>query len=202
MSTPVPPKKRAYRMSARADATVENGERLLAAAWRHFASRPYEEVRLREIASEAKLSAQTLHNRFHTKEELFAAAFLWWGAGEIAERDAAPAGDPRKAIRVLFDRYEANGEAILRLLSQEQRIPAVRRMTDAGRAYHAQWAERTFASLLHGVRGAGRRRRRTAIIAATDLLVWKLLRQDMQLPRTEAEASMIEMIRSHAAARD
>jgi len=188
-------RKRAYRMSARADATAENGERLLAAAWRHFGSLPYEDVRLRDIASEASLTPQTLHNHFHTKEDLFTAAFLSWGAGEVSERDAAPVGDIEEAIKVLFDSYETNGEAVLRLLSQEHRIPAVKKMTDAGRAYHAQWAKRTFAPLLDGTRGQHRERRLAAIRAATDLLVWKLLRQDMQLDRAQAEATMIEMVR-------
>jgi AcrR family transcriptional regulator len=181
-------------MSIRADAAAETGQRLLSAAWRHFATRPYDDVRLRDIAEEAGVSAQTLHNRFSSKEELFTAAFMWWGANEITERDAAPVGDIAGSIRVLFDRYEAHGIAILRLLAQEERIPAVRQMTDAGRAYHQQWAERTFAPLLAGTRGASRRRQVAALVAATDLLVWKLLRMDMQLDRTDAEAVMARML--------
>jgi AcrR family transcriptional regulator len=181
-------------MSARAAAAAATGERLLATAWQHFATRPYDDVRLREIAGDAGVSAQTLHNRFSSKEALFTSAFLWWGSSEIAQRNAAPVGDTTTAIRVLFDRYEAHGEAILRLLAQEERIPAVRQMTDAGRAYHRQWVQRTFSQLLHGTRGAARQRRLAAIVAATDLLVWKLLRHDMQLDRANAEAVVAEMI--------
>jgi AcrR family transcriptional regulator len=181
-------------MSARADAAAVTGERLLAAAWRHFATRPYEDVRLREIAQEATVSSQTLHTHFHSKEELFTAAFLRWGQQEMAQRDTAPVGKVREAIGVLFDRYETHGEAILRMLSQEERIPAVRRMTDAGRAYHRHWAGRTFAPLLRGVRGAARERRLTTIVIATDLLVWKLLRHDMHLDREHAERVMTEMV--------
>ncbi|HTU77629.1 MAG TPA: helix-turn-helix domain-containing protein [Solirubrobacteraceae bacterium] len=194
MSAAAPARKRPYRMTARADAAAATGERLLAAAWRHFASRPYDDVRVGEIAAEAGVSAQTLHNRFRSKEELFTAAFLRWGAAEGARRDTAPVGDVRGAIEVLFDRYEAHGQAVLRLLSQEERIPAVRQMTDAGRAYHRRWARRTFAPLAGGLRGAARERRLTAIAAATDLLVWKLLRREMQLPRAQAERVMAEMI--------
>jgi AcrR family transcriptional regulator len=181
-------------MSARADAAAATGERLLATAWQHFATRPYEEVRLREIAGAADVSAQTLHNRFKSKEALFTAAFLWWGSKEVAQRDAAPMENIPEAIRVLFDHYEAHGSAILRLLSQEERIPAVRQMTDAGRAYHRHWAQRTFSVLLQGKRGQSHQRRLAAIVAASDLLVWKLLRHDMQLGRTRAEAVMIEMM--------
>jgi AcrR family transcriptional regulator len=183
-------------MAARAEASAKTGERLLAAAWRQFASRPYEDVHLREVAAEAGLTVQTLHNRFDSKERLFTAAFLWWGAREVSERGAAPVDDPAGAIEVLFDRYESHGGAILRMLSQEERIPAVREMTDAGRAYHAHWVQHTFASLLGDARGTARRHRTAALIAATDLLVWKLLRQDIGLARNDAEAAMIAMLPS------
>lgn len=181
-------------MSARAAATAETRERLLAAAWRHFATRPYEDVRLREIAADAAVSAQTLHTAFGSKDQLFIAAFLWWGQQEMASRNAAPVGEVRAAISVLFDRYEAHGPPILRMLSQEERFPAIRQMTDAGRAYHREWVGRTFEPLLQHLRAGARERRLTAIVIATDLLVWKLLRQDMRLARGEAERIVFEMV--------
>jgi hypothetical protein len=82
------------------------------------------------------------------------------------------------------------------MLAQEERIPAIRQMTDAGRAYHRQWAAKTFGLLLRGVRGHSRERRLTAIVVATDLLVWKLLRLDMQLDRASAERIVAEMVQS------
>jgi AcrR family transcriptional regulator len=188
------PQKRPYRMAARAAAAAATGERLLAAAWRHFATSPYEEVLLREIAAEAQVTAQTLHARFGSKEELFLAAYAWFGQQEISDRPATPTEDVQETITLLFDRYEAHGQAILRMLSQEERIPAVRQMTDAGRAYHRHWAEETFAPLLRGIRGENRERRLTAIVTATDLLVWKLLRLDMKLKREQAEQVVVGMV--------
>lgn len=183
-------------MSARAQAASATRERLLAAAWQHFASHPYEDVRLHEIAAEAAVSTQTLHTQFGSKDQLLTAAYVWFGRQEITQRDTAPSGDIHLAIRVLFDRYEAHGTAILRMLSQEERVPDISRMTNIGRAYHREWAGKTFASFLRGLRGASRERRLTAIVVATDLLVWKLLRQDMQLDRDNAEQIVAEMIQS------
>lgn len=181
-------------MAARAEAAAETRVRLLSAAWQHFAGRPYENVLLREIAADAEVSAQTLHTAFGSKEQLFTAAYLWWGQQVIAGREAAPVGRVPEAIANLFDTYEAHGPAVLRMLSQEERIPAVREMTDAGRAYHRAWAAKTFAPLLRGLRGAVRERRLSAIVVATDLLVWKLLRRDMGLERREAERIVGEMV--------
>ena len=181
-------------MSARADAAAATGERLLASAWRHFATRPYEEVRLREVAEDAGVTVQTLHARFGSKDELLTAAYGWWGVQEGARRDAAPAGRSREAIRIVFDHYEAHGDAILRMLSQEDRFPAIRERTDFGRAYHRDWAERVFAHLLDGLPRKARERRLTSLVIATDVLVWKLLRRDMRLPRDEAEQIVGQMV--------
>jgi AcrR family transcriptional regulator len=201
MSTSSSSKKRPYRMSARAKAVAATRERLLAAAWQHFASHPYEDARLQEIAAAAGVTAQTLHTQFGSKDQLLTAAYVWFGQREISQRDMAPAGDIRQAIKVLFDRYEAHGKAVLRMVSQEDRIPAIAQMTEAGRAYHSVWAAKTFAPLLRGLRGASRERRLAAIVVATDLLVWKLLRQDMQLGRDSAEQIVAEMVQSSPAAR-
>jgi AcrR family transcriptional regulator len=189
-------------MTARAQAAAATGERVLAVAWRHFATRPYEEVFLREIATEAQVTAQTLHTRFGSKEELLVAAYAWFGQQEISDRPAAPTTDVPEAVALLFDRYEEHGQAILRMLSQEERIPAIHQMTDAGRAYHRYWAKTTFVPLLRGLRGDARERRLIAIVIATDLLTWKLLRQDMQLPRKKAERVMAEMVRASLARDD
>ena len=167
---------------------------MLASAWRRFSERPYEEVRLADIAGDAGVTVQTLHSRFGTKDELFVAAWLAAIGPEGARRDSAPVGDVRAAVRVLYDSYELQGDAVLRLLAAEDRIPAVHEMADAGRAWHRAWVERTFAPLLAGSRGAARERRLVALVVATDLLVWKLLRREMGLGRKTAERIVIEMI--------
>ncbi len=186
--------KRRYRMVARADSAAATRERILAAAWRAFAERPYEAVRLSDVAAEASTTIQTVHAQFGTKDGLFVAAWVWRMAPQGARRDTAPTDDVRAAIRVLYDSYEQDGDAALRLLAQEERIPAVREMTDAGRAWHRAWAERTFLPLLDGLTGEERTRRLIALVVATDLLVWKLLRREMGLARKAAEQIVSEMV--------
>jgi AcrR family transcriptional regulator len=181
-------------MSARAEAAAATGERLLAAAWKHFGTRPYEEVRLREIAADAGVTEQTLFARFHSKDELLTAAYRWWGMREMERRDAAPVGRYPDAVANVFDHYEAHGTAILRMLSQEDRIPAIRSLMGRGRTYHRDWAKRVFQPLLAGLPHPARERRLTALVIATDVLVWKLLRLDMQLTRPQATRIVLEMI--------
>ena len=185
-------------MSARADAAAATAERLLAAAWRHFGSRPYEEVRLREIAADAHVTEQTLLARFQSKDALLAAAYKWWGMAEAQRRDTAPVGRFSEAVANVFDHYEAHGTAILRMLSQEDRIAAVRVLTEEGRAYHRAWTDRVFQPLLADLGRTSRDRRHAALEIATDVLVWKLLRLDMRLSRAQAEKTVLEMIESYS----
>jgi hypothetical protein len=65
-------------------------------------------------------------------------------------------------------------------------------------AYHRDWTRRIFQPLLTGLPRASRERRLTALIIATDVLVWKLLRLDMQITRPQAEKTVLEMIESYS----
>src|SRR4029079_16745469 len=103
-------------------------ERFLESAWRRFAVGRFEDVRLSAIAADAGVSAQTLHSHFGTKDALFVAA---WGermAPEGVRRDQVAPGHVAGAVRVLYDSYERDGDAVLRLLAQEERIAAVHEM--------------------------------------------------------------------------
>jgi AcrR family transcriptional regulator len=188
--------KRKYRMVARAEAAAATRQRILAAAWRHFSEAGYEDVRLSDIASDAGVSAQTVHSAFGAKEQLFVSAWTWAIGPEGVRRERAPVGDVRRAVSLLYDSYERQGDASLRVLAEEDRIPAIREMTDAGRAWHSAWVQHTFAPLLAGPRGRARERRLVALVVATDILVWKLLRREMGLDRTTAERIVTEMITS------
>jgi AcrR family transcriptional regulator len=186
--------KRPYRMVARAEAAAATRDRLLASAWQHFAEGPFERVRLADVARDAGVSVQTLHAHFGTKDALFVAAWQLRMAPEGARRDSAPAGAVGTAIEVLYDSYDRDGDAVLRLLAQEERIAAVHEMAEAGRRWHRAWVERTFEPLLDGLSGAQRERRLVALVVATDLLTWKLLRREMGLGRAAAERIVAEMV--------
>src|SRR3954470_4149303 len=186
--------RRRYRMVARAEAAAATRERILATAWRHFSERPYDEVRVADVAADAGVSVPTVHAHAGSKEELFVACWVWRMTPEGARRDSARVGDVRGAIRVLYDSYEADGDAVLLMLAHEHRLAAVHAMAEAGRAWHRDWVARTFAPLLEDLSGAKRERRLVALVVATDLLVWKLLRREMKLDRKAAERIVADMV--------
>jgi AcrR family transcriptional regulator len=188
------PSKRRYRMTARAQAAAATRQRILDAAIALFWERPMLDLSLEEVARRAGVSLPTVIRNFGDKEGLIAAGVERESARVDRQRNEAPVGDVRAAVRVLFDHYEELGDAVLRLLAEEDRVRGLSGLADRGRATHAQWCERVFAPALTGLTGDERVRRLAEFIVLTDVFVWKLLRRDRRLSRNEAELAVCELI--------
>jgi AcrR family transcriptional regulator len=187
-------RSRPYRSEVRAAAAVETGDRILEAAIERFSTEPYESVALEDVAQDADVAVRTVIRRFGSKDDLFVAAGVRVGERMQAQRDQAPVGDVRAVVRNLLDHYEEWGDQRLLLIAQEHRIPAVRRHTQEGRAYHRRWVERALAPLLDPERPRAHERQVLALVAATDVYVWKLLRRDLGLSRSETEHVIATLI--------
>jgi AcrR family transcriptional regulator len=187
--------KRQYRMNARARRSEATAERIREVALEQFLSRSYDDVTLAEIAAEAKVTVPTLISHFGRKEDLFVAALTDWGGRMIELREEAPVGDHAGAIRNLLDHYEAAGDRLLHLLAEEDRFPAVRAATDAGRRFHRQWVEQIFEPDLRPLQGANRERLVVQLAVITDLVPCRrLMRRDMGLSRAQTEAAILGMV--------
>lgn len=185
---------RPYRMSLRAKGVAENERRILESAQRLFLERPYDQVRLEDVAAAAGVSAPTVIHRFGSKEALVLASARAGSERVRQQRGEVLAGDLAGAIANLVEHYEEWGDPVVHLLSQEAAVPTIRQVTDDGRALHVEWVERTFSRWLSQL-PAGRRRRRLAqLVALMDVFVWKILRRDRGLGRAETEAAMLEMV--------
>ena len=186
--------KRAYRMGARAEAAAETGRRILRATMDLYTERFYDQVSLEDVAERAGVTVQTVLRRFGSKEELIFAAAEEERKRLRSQRDRAAVGDIAGDVKILVESYEEHGDRYLRLLAQEERVPAFRLLTDTGRAYHHGWVERVFVPLLAERTGSERERLLAQLIAICDLYFWKLLRRDMGLSPEQTELAVIEAI--------
>lgn len=185
---------RAYRMSARADAATATHRAILEAAIRQFGARAWEQVSLADIAAEAGVTVQTVLRRFGSKDGLAREA-VELGVEEVRrERWRSARGDLPGAIHGLVAHYEQWGERSLRFLSQEDRISAMRQVTEAGRALHHGWVDHVFAPWLSKARGPARKRLRATLIATTDVFTWKILRRDLGFEPRAAELTIRELV--------
>ena len=194
MSTGSKPSKRRYRMTMRAEATAATRERILEAAIAMFWEQPLVDISLEVVARRASVSLPTVIRHFGDRQGVFAAAAEQEYERIRRQRDEAPIGDVRAAVRILVDHYEELGDAVLRLLVEEHRVPGLRTVADQGRAYHAMWCERVFAPALADLDGEARARRLAEFIGVTDVLMWKILRRDRGLSRSETELALCELI--------
>ena len=187
------PRRRAYRMEKRAEDAAETHRRILDAAIRLFGER-LDEVSLADVATAADVTVQTVLRRFGSKEGLTEAA-INMGTDEVKrQRWLAPSNDLSASVRGLVEHYEQWGERSLRFLSHEARSPAIRRLTDAGRALHRDWVDHAFAARLAAAKGAARDRLRARLVAVTDVFVWKILRHDHGFSVATTELTLRELI--------
>jgi AcrR family transcriptional regulator len=181
-------------MSVRAAAAEATRERIVETALEAFASHWYDEVTIRGIARDAAVALQTVRNHFPTKEALFSAALERFSAGIQSVRSTVAPGDVDSAVSTLVDDYERTGDATLRMLAVEERVPVVGPHMVSGRAGHQAWVEHVFTGALSGLRGRARSRRIAQLVVVTDVYAWKLLRRDKGLDRDQTVAAMRELV--------
>ena len=189
---------RAYQQGLRAQKAADNEERILAEAERLFSQESFERVTLAAIAEASGVSVPTLQRRFGGKDGLFVAAGMRVRARVVEQRQPPP-DDVEGALDVLLAHYEQEGLMVWHWLRQEQDVEPLRAALTEGRAAHRAWVEQVFARALRGLVGDARRRRIDALVAATDVYVWKLLRVDLK--RSREDVVSIMKATAHAVAR-
>jgi AcrR family transcriptional regulator len=180
-------------MVARRDAVNETRERILQAAFDLWREHPYDDVTLDMVASAAEVSRQTVHRQFGSKDELAMAVTSFVGARIDQNVQAIDPGDIRSGVKHQVDVYERMGDLNVRMVQLEGRVEAFDHALNRGRAAHRAWIERVFEPHLpHG--NKARELAVMALYAATDVMVWKLLRRDFGMPRGDAEATMLRLV--------
>jgi AcrR family transcriptional regulator len=147
------------------------------------------------VARDAGVTVQTVIRRFGGKEGLLDAAKTRLGQEIMRTRDV-PRGDVAATARALVEDYESSGDVVMRALAQEDRYPAMKRLTDFGRAWHRRWLAEAFAAWLDPLTPEAAQRRLDALVVATDVYVWKLVRRDMRRPPQEYRVLVEALIAS------
>jgi AcrR family transcriptional regulator len=188
---------RPYAQTARAEAAEATGRRIIDAFLARLLAEWFDEITLDAVAGDAAVTVQTVIRRFGGKEGLLAAAIPVFGEQVKARRAAPPtaAASPRTAIHCLLEDYELSGDAIIRLLALELRFPFLTDVLQVGRTGHREWVGTAFAPALAGTPPAAREQTLDALVIATDVYTWKLLRRDMRRTREQAAAVLEALVR-------
>lgn len=184
---------RSYDMTRRAAAAGATTERIAAATEALLVEGPVAGVTLQAVAERAEVTVQTVLRHMGSREGCIAAVRERFIARIDAHRAHTPPGDIDGAIAGLLAHYEADGRLVLNLLAQESSDHVARDAAAGGRAYHRAWVERCFGPRL----GVGDRETAVdALVAATDLYVWKLLRLDLGRSADLTSAVITRLVRA------
>jgi AcrR family transcriptional regulator len=186
---------RPYRQTARAASAEATKASILEAFQRRLEGHWFEDIRLEDVARDAGVTVQTVIRLFAGKDGLLVATIDRM-ADAINRGRGAPGGDVSLMVKRIVEDYEQVGDLVIRLLAQEERHPAIRKVTDLGRREHRAWMSKAFAAALSALPEPEARRRLDALVVATDLYVWKLIRRDMRRPLSELQALMKSMIQA------
>lgn len=168
---------RRYRMTARAEAVEATREAICDAVIALWLDVSYDELTLDDIAKRAGTTRQTILRHFGSKQGAVLAAAEWFGPRIEAATEVEP-GDVAAAVTAIVGQYEAMGDANMRMLEIENRVPEAHELLEIGRHQHRRWVEASFAPFLDGLDGPRRERLVDALYAATEVTLWKLLRRD------------------------
>jgi AcrR family transcriptional regulator len=186
---------REYRMTARAEAAEQTGERILDAMLRRYATTPYDQLRLEDVAADAGVTPQTVFRRFGSKPGLLTAVVEREQAALARDRAAAMGGSPQDTVRSLVRFYERHGTLILKLYAESHQAPGVPELAARGRRYHVAWCREAFADALEaGLDATTRARRLAQVVAVCDAATWRVLRVDGELSPEQTEQALLELL--------
>ncbi|HTA15954.1 MAG TPA: TetR/AcrR family transcriptional regulator [Solirubrobacteraceae bacterium] len=197
-------RRRPYKQVARAQAQERTRETLLQAATEEIEKDGWKQASLESVAERAGVTKQTALRHFGSKEGLFDAVLRRTSSIVVKERAEAPIGDIPGAVANLMRHYERYGDVVTRLLPYRDAVVRVlgpnhrgslaRRAVDRGHEVHEEWVLSTFEPLLERVDEQTRQRRLAQLVAVCDVYMWKILRRDLNLSLTSAEAALVELI--------
>jgi AcrR family transcriptional regulator len=186
---------RPYQQRARAEAAAATAQRILDAFLERLKTQWFDEITLEDVAEDAAVTVQTVVRRFGGKEGLLSSAIKILGTQINARRTATP-GELDCVVKNLIKDYEETGDPVIRLLALEPRHPALKEVLDFGRSEHRRWVANGFDQALRNLDVPTRQRALDALVIATDVYTWKLLRRDLARSVSTTENTIKCLIRA------
>jgi AcrR family transcriptional regulator len=193
---PGPRKTRGYRQDVRAEQARANERAVLdAAVGRLRNARRVADVTLEDVAREAGVTVRTILRQYGSKDGIMEAAFLEVGRQIEAARPASEPGDVEGALSAMLVQYEAEGDLNARVVAEEHEIPILHRLLELARKSHRKWLAHAFGPLVAHLPPAEREQRITALYAATEVQLWKVLRRDLHQSAGQTAVIFRQLVR-------
>ncbi|WP_298844154.1 TetR/AcrR family transcriptional regulator [uncultured Roseobacter sp.] len=189
---------RAYDNSKRQAQAAERRRKILKCAAKVLADATNDEFRLEDVAQAAGVSVQTILRAFGSKDGLTVAT-LETEAPDAVDFSAfanIAADDIERCMLEMFKIYDKIGDLVIRLLADEHRSPQFQQALDVGRDFHKGLVTDLFGPRIEKKPVKERQILFHALLAATDIYVWKILRRDEALSLEDSVATVAFTLRS------
>jgi AcrR family transcriptional regulator len=189
------PAIRPYRQVARAEATYDLSQRIVASFLSALKTQWLDDITLNAIAAEARTTRQTVLRLFGSKDGLLAAAIDIW-PDEVAKTYSRPqCKTPEELASAMVDMLEDLGPMFLRLLALAPRHSELKRFVALGRERHRQWFIESLSGFLNDLPPEAVEQAIAECLIATDTYTWSLLRHEFGRSRAQTQATMATMMR-------
>lgn len=191
-------KTRKYDSSNRKAQAEARREKILKCAAKLLVENHKDEFRLEDVAQLAGVSVQTILRAFGSKDRLLV---------KTLEQEAPAAlnfsiysniktEDLDQLVASLFKVYDQIGDLVIHALSHEHRSPEFQKSLDVGRDFHKDWVSTAFGVRIRRRPPSERSALFHALLTATDIYIWKILRRDEVLSFDASVATVVLTLKS------
>lgn len=191
-------KTRKYDSSNRKAQAEERRALVMKCAADLLADTNNDEIRLEDVAQAAGVSVQTILRAFGSKDGLVNATLesIAPDAVDFTSYTNIKMKDLDAFVHTVFSTYDKIGDLVIHALAEEHRSPIFQGALDVGRSYHIEWVSQVFAPYLESRSLEEKTVLFRALMAATDIYVWKILRRDEALSLDETVATVVFTLKS------
>ncbi len=184
---------RKYDSSKRKARAEERRKHILKCSARLISAASEDAFRLEDVAKAAGVSVQTILRAFGSRVGLMIATleteapdavdFTRFTNIEVSNLDSF--------VRTVFTVYDKIGDLVIRALADEHRSPEFQKTLEVGRTFHREWVSQVFGSYIDRRPPKEQPVLFRALMTATDIYIWKILRRDEALSLEEAIATVV-----------
>lgn len=167
---------RKYNMAERSKQAAQTTNSIITATEQLLTNKSLDEINLKAIAKEAGTTVQTVLRHMNSREGCIEAVAKVVSERVEKQRESSEHDTIENKISGLIRHYESEGKLVLNFLAQEQKGDSIASdLTRKGRTFHRNWVKQSFKKYL----AVKEKDTIDALVAATDIYTWKLLRLDL-----------------------
>lgn len=183
---------RKYDMTKRTNRAEKTKERIIKSTENLLATGPLAGVTLPAIAKGANITVQTVMRQMGSRDGCLKAVAKLVYERIDSQRGRTTPGDIDSAISTLMAHYESESALILNLLEQANKGETfAKTAAERGQVYHRKWVEHCFLPLV----GNAQQETIDALVVATDIYLYKLLRLEMERSIKATKAIINRLVR-------